>query len=186
MATPLRNWRRNWKPGRFGIPPTEPARLVLIGTSAGGLATLLAAVKLPGLAGWIGLDPVDRTGSGSAAAARLEVPAVVLLGGASTCNLFASGRGIADALPRVVRTTSLKDASHCDFEDPTNNFCRALCGKSSPRMQTRIRNETVRAALDLLHLAAGTAEIRPPSEAPDTGDTTSVPEPPLPPFNPAE
>ena len=153
--------------GQFGIPPTEPARLVLIGTSAGGLATLLAAVQLPGLAGWVGLDPVDRTGSGTAAAARLNVPAVVLLGGASSCNLFGSGRDIVSAVPRLVRNVSLKQASHCDFEDPTNNFCRALCGKSSPRMTARIRNETVRAALDLLHLAAGTVEVRPTGEVLD-------------------
>ncbi len=153
--------------GALGIPPTEPARLVLIGTSAGGLATLLAASRLAGLAGWIGLDPVDRTGSGTAAAARLAVPAVVLLGGASSCNLFGSGRDIAGAVPQLVRSISLKRASHCDFEDPTNNFCRALCGNSSSQMQARIRRETVRAALDLLHLAAGTAEVRAAPDVPE-------------------
>ncbi|MEO8344779.1 MAG: hypothetical protein ABI607_03705 [Betaproteobacteria bacterium] len=156
--------------GRFGIAATPRAQIVLIGTSAGGLATILAAARLPGLAGWIGLDPVDRTGSGASAATTLDVPAVVLLGGGSTCNLFGSGRGIAAALPRLVRSTSLKGASHCDFEDPTNNFCRALCGKSSASMQVRIRNETVRAALDLLHIAAGTAEVRAPGAVPETSE----------------
>lgn len=153
--------------GQFGIPPTERMRIVLIGTSAGGLATLWAAAKLPGLAGWIGLDPVDRTGSGTRAAAELDSPAIVLLGGGSSCNLFGSGRDIAGAVPRLVRRLSFKDASHCDFEDPTNNLCRALCGKSSPQMQARIRAETVRGALDLLHIAAGTAEVRPSG---DPGD----------------
>jgi pimeloyl-ACP methyl ester carboxylesterase len=156
--------------GQFGIPPTERMRLVLIGTSAGGLATLLAAAALPGLAGWIGLDPVDRTGSGTTAAAELASPAVVLLGGGSSCNLFGSGRDIAGAVPRLVRRVAFKDASHCDFEDPTNNFCRALCGKSSSQLQTRIRGETVRAALDLLHIAAGTAEVRPSAETPGASE----------------
>ncbi|MGI8895257.1 MAG: hypothetical protein ACR2HE_06335, partial [Casimicrobiaceae bacterium] len=48
--------------GALGRPPIARSRLVLIGTSAGGLVTVLAAAKLPGLAGWVGLDPVDRTG----------------------------------------------------------------------------------------------------------------------------
>src|SRR4029453_6980838 len=42
--------------GILYAPPASRSRVVLIGTSAGGLATVLAAAKLPGLAGWIGLD----------------------------------------------------------------------------------------------------------------------------------
>ena len=54
--------------GAFGLPPTWRGQLVLIGTSAGGVATLIAASKLPGIAGWIGLDPVDRSGTAALAA----------------------------------------------------------------------------------------------------------------------
>ena len=142
--------------GVFGVPPTPRSRLVLIGTSAGGLATVLAAAQLPGVAGWIGLDPVDRTGTGAQAAAELNAPAVVMLAGASSCNLFGSGRDIARALPHLLRTLAWKEASHCDFEDPTNNLCRVLCGKSSTQMQLRIRRETVAATIDMLNLAAAT------------------------------
>ena len=158
--------------GSAGAFPAGRSRLVLIGTSAGGLATVLAAAKMPGLAGWIGLDPVDRTGSGSEAAAQLDAPAVVLLGGASSCNLFGSGRDIARALPHLVRTVALKDASHCDFEDPTTNLCRVLCGRSSAQMQARIRDETVRAAIELLGIAA-TREL---PEPPTDSEATSPPE----------
>jgi pimeloyl-ACP methyl ester carboxylesterase len=171
--------------GAFGPMPAGRAHLVLIGTSAGGLATVLAAAKLPGLAGWIGLDPVDRTGTGSDAAAQLDAPAVVLLGGASSCNLFGSGRNIARALPHLVRTVALKEASHCDFEDPTNNLCRVLCGKSSAQMQAHIRGETVRAALELLATAAATAAARaaeraetvPSAAAPGDSEPASPPQP---------
>jgi pimeloyl-ACP methyl ester carboxylesterase len=169
--------------GAFGPMPASRAHLVLVGTSAGGLATVLAAATLPGLAGWIGLDPVDRTGTGSDAAAQLDAPAIVLLGGASSCNLFGSGRAIARALPHLVRTVALKDASHCDFEDPTNNFCRVLCGKSSAQMQARIRGETVRAALELLATANGKgretegAETVPPAAGSKGSDTVGPPEP---------
>ena len=163
--------------GTFGALPADRSHLVLIGTSAGGLATVLAAAKLPGLAGWIGLDPVDRTGTGSEAAAQLDAPAIVLLGGASSCNLFGSGRDIARALPHLVRTLAHKEASHCDFEDPTNNLCRVLCGKSSPRMQMLIRDETVRATLELLGMAAAKSEMLPAVTAPDDGDEVGPPLP---------
>jgi len=139
--------------GTLGLAPVERSRVVLIGTSAGGLATLLAAAKLPGLAGWIGLDPVDRTGSGVKAAAQLTTPAVVLLAEPSSCNLYGSGRALGRAVPRLLRSKVLKGASHCDFEAPTNNFCRFVCGKSPPGMADVARAETIEAALEMLDTA---------------------------------
>ncbi|MFO1312771.1 MAG: alpha/beta fold hydrolase [Burkholderiales bacterium] len=139
-----------------GAVPTLPVRreqVVLIGTSAGGLATLLAATRLPGVAGWIGLDPVDRTGTGARAATKLDAPAVVLLAEPSFCNLMASGRAIAEALPRRWRTVEVTDASHCDFEDPTNNFCEAMCGRSSDAAREEIRSEVVVTTRELLEAA---------------------------------
>ena len=135
----------------------DRSRVVLIGTSAGGLATVLAAAQLPGIAGWIGLDPVDRTGTGIAAATQVNVPAVVMLGEPSLCNLVESGRAIAEALPRRVRTLEVAGASHCDFEDPTNNLCRAVCGTSSQDTRERIRAEIVTTALELLEASRSSA-----------------------------
>lgn len=140
--------------GALGLPPIDRSRIVLIGTSAGGLATVLASARLPGLAGWIGLDPVDRTGTGSAAAARVDSPAVVLLADPSGCNLFGSGRAIAGSLPKLLRTNVVEGASHCDFEAPTNNFCRVMCGGSSNLLQEQIRLLTVAASLELLALSS--------------------------------
>jgi pimeloyl-ACP methyl ester carboxylesterase len=136
--------------GALGLPPIERSRLVLIGTSAGGLATLLASADLPGIAGWIGLDPVDRTGTGKDAAARVVVPAVVMLAEPSGCNLFGSGSSLARALPHLLRTQRFDGATHCDFEAPTNNVCRALCGPSTDALQEAIRHATVDATLELL------------------------------------
>ena len=124
--------------------------VVLIGTSAGGLASLLAAARLPGLAGWIGLDPVDRTGSGARAASNMQSPAIVMLAEPSLCNLMTSGRAIAQALPRRWRTVDVTDASHCDFEDPTNNMCQVMCGRSSDATREEIRNEIVATTRELL------------------------------------
>ncbi len=139
--------------GAFGMEPVARAQVVLIGTSAGGLATILAASKVPGIAGWVGLDPVDRTGTGIDAAEKFSSPAIVLLAEPSGCNLFGSGRSIARAVPRLVRTNVVEGASHCDFESPTNNFCRVVCGGASDEMQQRIRDDTVTATLELLEMS---------------------------------
>ena len=112
---------------------------------------MIAASNLPGLAGWIGLDPVDRTGVGTSAARKLASPAVVLLAEPSVCNLFGSGKAIAQAAPSLLRSDRLRGASHCDFEGPTTKFCRTVCGRSAPGMAAIVRRETVEAAQEMLH-----------------------------------
>lgn len=160
--------------GALGMPPTPRSSIVLIGTSAGGLATVHAASKLPGLAGWIGLDPVDRTGTGIHAASQLDVPAIVLVGDASACNLFGSGRSIARAAPHLVRTVKVDGASHCDFESPTSTFCTRLCGRATREKQHEIRRETVSASIELLRRADSPHRTR--QGSPDTGPPPSPPE----------
>ncbi len=166
--------------GALGLPPTPRSSILLIGTSAGGLATLYGASKLPGLAGWIGLDPVDRTGTGAWAATKLDVPAVVLVGDASACNLFGSGRTIARSIPTLVRLVGIRGASHCDFESPTSKLCTALCGRASREKQDEVLRETTLASLELLRKA----QPRPP-QAPDEGGVPPADAPPSDPAAPA-
>lgn len=148
---------------------TPRERIVLVGTSAGGLASVLAAAELPGLAGWVGLDPVDRTGTGLDAASRVAMPAVVLLAEPSLCNLVTSGEAIAAALPARLRTVTVSGASHCDFEDPTNAMCEAACGASSPEVRALIRAQivaTVRELLERPAIAPRAHVALPPVESP--------------------
>ena len=140
--------------GALGMAPAARAKTVLVGTSAGGLASVLAAAELPGIAGWVGLDPVDRTGSGIRAASKLDAPAVVLLAEPSGCNLFGSGNSIAHAAPRLLRAEKIRGASHCDFEGPTTKFCRVVCGESSGDMREAARDEAVDAVIDILRAGA--------------------------------
>jgi pimeloyl-ACP methyl ester carboxylesterase len=162
--------------GALGLPRVDRASIVLIGTSAGGLATVWAASKLPGIGGWLGLDPTDRTGTGMYAASKLDAPAIVLLGDRSACNLFGSGDSLARSAPKLVRATRVDGASHCDFESPTNRLCTVVCGGSSREGQLATRRETVLAALELLAIAhaARPGVARPsaeaPAAAPDDGD----------------
>ncbi len=161
--------------GAFGLAPTPRSRVLLIGTSAGAVATVIAASKLPGIGGWIGLDPVDRSGTATRAAAKLAAPAVVLLGDPSVCNLFGSGKSVAQAVPTLIRSQRIRGASHCDFEGPTNSFCRNVCGRSARGMDDVVRREAVAAALDILRDgAAASPGESPPTDAED-GDVEASP-----------
>jgi dienelactone hydrolase len=133
-----------------GVPATTRDRLVLVGTSFGGLVTVLAAADLPGLGGWVGLDPVDSMPSAVSEASKLTAPAVVLLGKPSLCNLYGSGSSIARAVPGLLRSTVVQEASHCDFEGPTNSVCRVACGPGSNATRTLVREEAVRAVAEML------------------------------------
>ena len=166
---------RRLEAGALDLPRVERSSFVLIGTSAGGLATVWAASKLPGIGGWLGLDPTDRTGTGMYAASKLGAPAIVLLGDMSACNLFGSGSSLAKSVPRLVRSTRIDGASHCDFEGPTNRMCTMMCGASSQEGRRATQRETVLAALELLAIAnaARPGEAHPASQPqvpPDTGD----------------
>jgi dienelactone hydrolase len=130
--------------GRFG---PVPARTVLIGFSAGGLASLLAAARTPGITGWIGLDPVDRAGEGLHVAARVSAPAVILRAAPHSCNAWANSHSWGSFLPRLQRDVLVEAATHCDFENPGDPVCSAACGAPDPQRQAAIRAE-VAAAVD--------------------------------------
>lgn len=118
--------------------------VVLIGTSAGGLASLLATDRVPRLALWVGLDPVDTLGVAEEAARNLQAPALVLRAPSGACNVGGSARRIAGWLPNR-RTARIDGASHCDFEDTTNWRCESVCGPADPARQALIVDAAVQA-----------------------------------------
>jgi pimeloyl-ACP methyl ester carboxylesterase len=121
--------------------------VVLIGASAGGLASLLATDRVPRLALWIGLDPVDTLGLSEDTARSLHVPALVLRAPSGACNVGGTARRIADWLPNA-RVARIDGASHCDFEDTTNWRCESVCGPADTGRQASIVDAAVRAAIE--------------------------------------
>ncbi len=87
--------------GTFGAPVE---RVMLVGFAAGGLSSLLAA-DTPGVVGFVGLAPFDRTISGQAerlglaAAGRLRTEALLLRAPPSRCNAEAVAAPWGAALP---------------------------------------------------------------------------------------
>ncbi len=137
-----------------GVAGPPLRRFVLVGFSAGGLSAVLAA-DAPGVVGYIGLDPFDRPGGvGLAAARRLQVPVYLLRGPSAACNAYAIAEPWVAAFPRLVVDRQLADASHCDFESPTDALCQFVCGRTDPARQAVV-SEFLRAAVrELLQPAA--------------------------------
>lgn len=126
-------------------------RVMLVGFSAGGLSSLLAA-DTPGVVGYVGLDPFDRVMGGEserlglAAAAGLRTEALLLRAPPSRCNADAVAAPWATALPMLWRDELIAGASHCDFESPSDWMCRLACGDTDPARQQRVRQGLLDAA----------------------------------------
>ena len=126
-------------------------KVMLVGFSAGGLSSLLAA-DVPGVVGYVGLDPFDRVMPGEAerlglaAAGRLRTEALLLRAPPSRCNAEAVAAPWATTLPVLWRDELIAGASHCDFESPSDWMCRLACGDTDPARQKRVRQGLLDAA----------------------------------------
>ena len=135
-AQALRDVVAALRSGRFSAPVD---RVVLVGFSMGGLWSILAA-DAPGVVGWVGLDPVDlRDARGLEAARALRVPAALVRAPATPCNAYGSAAPWNKAFARPAGDTLVADATHCDFESPTDGWCRFFCGESDEARQRRVR-----------------------------------------------
>ena len=132
---------------------------MLVGFSAGGLSSLLAA-DTPGVVGYVVLDPFDRTISGEterlgqAAASQLQSEALLLRAPPSSCNAQGVAASWATVLPTLWRDELIAGASHCDFESPSDWMCSLACGDTDPARQERVRQGLLGAAARWMPLAA--------------------------------
>lgn len=116
----------------------QGAGVMLVGHSAGGLASLLAASQVP-VDAYVGLDPVDASGLGLDAAANVS-NALVLHGEPASCN--SDGNAADWDIPSVWRVT-VSGASHCDFESDTDSGCTLFCGESDSARQALVQEYAV-------------------------------------------
>jgi len=126
-------------------------RVMLVGFSAGGLSSLLAA-DTPGVVGYVGLDPFDRVlpneteRAGITASRRLTTEALILRAPASRCNANAVAAPWGSELKTIWRDELIAGASHCDFEAPSDWKCRLACGDTDPARQFQVRQGLLDAA----------------------------------------
>ncbi len=143
---------------RAGAHTAAVDRIVLVGFSAGGLATLLAAHET-GVVGYVGLDAFDRPGGiGLAAARTLQTPAIILRAPPSFCNAYGVSSPWVAALPNLVMDRLIEGASHCDFESPSDRLCALACGAADPARQQIVRDVLLDAMERWLPLPPAPAE----------------------------
>lgn len=124
--------------------------VIYVGFSAGGLAALIAGRDDERTTGVVALDLVDRDGLGLAAASGLDRPLIALVGPPSSCN--AENNGLAAlAAARHAEIHQIPDATHCDFEAPTDWLCRRVCGErpGSDRRREQILATATKAVVTL-------------------------------------
>jgi len=128
-------------------------RLGVMGFSAGGLSSLLAAADNPAILIWVGLDPVDRSGWGAAAATRLPAQAVILRAEPSPWNAQGNAAGIERALAGRCRSIRIAGAVHIDAEWPTDWAAELACGRSDEQKRAAFAQHAVVALKsELMHL----------------------------------
>lgn len=126
-------------------------RVMLVGFSAGGLSSLLAA-DTPGVVGFVGLDAYDHLLSnqserlGVVAARRLATETLLLRAPPSSCNAQSVAASWRSELKVLWRDELVEGASHCDFEAPTDWMCRLACGDTNASRQSIIRQGLLDAA----------------------------------------
>lgn len=133
----------------------DPARVGLLGFSAGGLSSLLSAAYSPGIDIWVGLDPVDRDGLGAKAASMVRSRAVVLTAEPSACNAHGNARDIIATLPRHEHFI-VAGAVHVDAEWPTSFFAELVCGRSTDERRAEFQVLATKALKEAFALTPGT------------------------------
>jgi len=112
--------------------PKVSGRAALVGFSAGGFSTLLAAAGHTNVSCWVGLDPVALGPSATRAAESLVIPCFVLRAEPAPWNANGIARQTFAALPGPAFSLAVKNASHVDAENPTSRAAEWACGKSDP------------------------------------------------------
>jgi dienelactone hydrolase len=136
----------------------DSRRIGLMGLSAGGLNTLLAAADNPLVKLWVGLDPVDHAGLGLAAAPRYKGASVILRAPPTAWNGNGNALLIEKALPNGCKDILIPDSVHIDAEWPTDIFAELAIGISTEKAREAFARNAVD-AINGYFKASQTAEL---------------------------
>ncbi len=120
-------------------------RFGVLGHSAGGMATWVAASQDSRIKATMPLDPVPATGADLAAlGAAVTNPSGWTGAPGSSCNANASYNQFYPLVQASHKAQYIvADGTHCDFEDPTNVLCTLVCGGASEARRQIWRRYTV-------------------------------------------
>ena len=135
----------------------DPSRRGVMGHSAGGLASVLAAGADTKIKVVVGLDPVDMNGLGKTAAALIKVPVTIIRAEPSTCNSAGNAAGMVGAIKGPLLALQVIKGTHCDPEWPSGILCTLACGATDAQRQARFRRYAMATLDHVLRCAAGMA-----------------------------
>lgn len=117
----------------------------VLGHSAGGMAAWVAAGQDNRIKAIMPLDPVPASGADlNALGAGLTMPSGWAAAPPSSCNASASYTQVYPLTAAAQRAQYVvTNATHCDFEDPTDFLCTLACGSSSSTRRQIIRRYAV-------------------------------------------
>ena len=118
--------------GKLFLQPKPSGRAALVGFSAGGLSTLLAAAGNTNVSCWVGLDPVGMGRMATQAAQSLGIPCFVLRAEPAPWNANGNAQQIFAALPGPAFALVVNHATHVDAENPTSRAAEWACGRTDP------------------------------------------------------
>jgi hypothetical protein len=81
----------------------------------------------------------------------------------SACNAFSIAEPWAKALRSLEVDRVLPDASHCDFESPTDRVCQWVCGSADAARQQAVREAILEAVQRWLPSAGSTLQTNVPT-----------------------
>lgn len=127
------------------------------GFSAGALSALLAASEDPACAKLLMLDPVESGTVGLAAAPRVRVPALALLGKPGPANAWRNSTPMLQEIPQV-KTIEFPEARHFDFEARPSRPSRPSCSAFAITRSDSVRERLFGVAINWM--APSTARLR--------------------------
>ena len=150
---------------------------MIIGHSAGSMAALVAGVNADATVAVLGLDPVaPREGNLDEQAADLEGMLAAIAGDPSQCN--SNNSGVAIYQRGSAQTLSVAQATHCDFEAPSNFLCTATCGGTGgPTVEATVRQLVTAYAAWKLGLDEAASWWDPTSLQPHRGQVSKLRKP---------
>lgn len=117
--------------------------IVYAGFSAGALAAVLAADN--DTRAIVALDLVDQAKLGQQAISKLKTPLIGLSGPPSSCNAYSSGKALFSERTNAAfsHLDKVAEATHCDFESPTNWLCEVACGNQDDVTTAQSRRKSI-------------------------------------------
>lgn len=145
-------------PGHLTHPAPNNA-VAIMGHSAGGYATVLAASHEKRLRCWVGLDPVDFGDHALHALASVQSPGLILLAEPGAWNRHANAVPWLNHATASLTALRIHHSTHCDSENPSSPLADIICGQTDPRRRAIYENYALAMLKHHLFGDAASAEV---------------------------